>query len=50
MRYPPAYKYCDVFDYIETNVIDAIAKGHHEVMRAAGILDNEVTEKFRAVR
>jgi hypothetical protein len=38
-----------VFDHIKTNVIDAIARGNHEVTRAAGILDIEVTEQCRAL-
>jgi hypothetical protein len=48
-KYPPARKYRDVFDRIKTNVVDAIAKGNHEAMRAAGILDNEMTEQCRAL-
>lgn len=44
---PPAQKYRDVFDRIKTNVIDAMAQGNHQVYRAAGVLDNEMTEQCR---
>lgn len=48
-RCPPARKYRDVFERIKVNVIGVIAQGNHQVTRAAGILDAEMTERCRAL-
>lgn len=48
-RCPPAQKYRDVFEKINQNVSDVMARGNHQATRAEGILDAEMTEKCRAL-
>jgi hypothetical protein len=46
---PPAQKYRDVFERINSNVTEVIAEGNHQETRAEGILDAEITERCRAL-
>lgn len=46
---PPAQRYRDVFERINQNVSDIMARGNHQATRAEGILDAEMTEKCRAL-
>jgi len=48
-RWPVARKYRDVFERIKASVTDVIAKGNHQATRAAGILNEDMTERCRAL-
>jgi hypothetical protein len=48
-RCPPAQKYRDIFERINTNVTEVIARGNHQDTRAGGILDAEMTERCRTL-
>lgn len=48
-RCPPAQKYRDVFERINQNVTDVMARGDHQTTRTEGILDAEMTKRCRAL-
>lgn len=48
-RCPPAQKYRDIFERINQNITEVMARGDDQATRTEGILDAEMTEKCRAL-